>query len=68
MTVADDHGDFQIDGLAPGEYKVFAFDRLDGLEYSNPDVLSEYASKAAQVSLQPNEKTTVRVDLIPRGE
>jgi len=68
MTVADDHGDFQIDGLAPGEYKVFAFDRLDGLEYSNPDVLSEYASKAAQVSLQPNEKTTVRVGLIPRGE
>lgn len=68
MTVADDHGDFQIEGLAPGDYKVFAFDRLDGLEYSNPDVLGEYASKAAQVSLQPNEKTSVRVGLIPRGE
>ena len=68
MTVADDRGEFQIDGLAPGEYKIFAFDRLDGLEYSNPEVLGEYASKAAQVSLLPNEKTTVKVDLIQRGE
>ncbi|HLQ50167.1 MAG TPA: carboxypeptidase-like regulatory domain-containing protein, partial [Terriglobales bacterium] len=68
MTVADDRGEFQIDGLAPGEYKIFAFDRLDGLEYSNPEALGEYASKAAQVSLLPNEKTTVKVDLIQRGE
>ena len=60
--------DPKIDGLAPGEYKIFAFDRLDGLEYSNPEVLGEYASKAAQVSLLPNEKTTVKVDLIQRGE
>jgi hypothetical protein len=68
MTVSDYGGEFQIDGLAPGDYKVFAFDRLDGLEYANPDVLNEYVSKAAQVSLQANEKTTIRVGLIPRGE
>ena len=68
MTVSDDRGEFQIDGLAPGDYKVFAFDHLDGLEYANPEALNEYASKAAQVSLQANEKTTIRVGLIPRGE
>ncbi len=68
MIVSDDRGEFQIDGLAPGDYKVFAFDHLDGLEYANPEVLSEYASKAAQVSLQANEKTTIKVGLIPRGE
>jgi hypothetical protein len=33
-----------------------------------PEVLSEYASKAAQISLQANEKTTIKVGLIPRGE
>jgi protocatechuate 3,4-dioxygenase beta subunit len=68
MIVADDRGEFQLDGLAPGGYKVFAFDRVDGLEYSNPQALDPYVSKAAQVSLQPNEKTTVKVDLIQRGE
>jgi protocatechuate 3,4-dioxygenase beta subunit len=68
MIVANDRGEFQLDGLAPGDYKVFAFDRLDGLEYSNPETLDQYASRAAQVSLQPNEKTTVKVDLIQRGE
>lgn len=68
MIVANDRGEFQLDGLAPGEYKVFAFDRLDGLEYSNPEALGEYASRAAQVNLLPNETTSVKVDLIQRGE
>jgi len=68
MTVSNDRGAFQIGGLAPGDYKVFAFDRLDGLEYANPEALNEYASKAAQVSLQANEQTTITVGLIPRGE
>jgi hypothetical protein len=68
MIVSDDRGEFQLDGLAPGGYKVFAFDHVDGLEYSNPGALDPYLAKAAQVSLQPNEKTTVRVDLIQRGE
>jgi hypothetical protein len=68
MIIANDRGEFQLDGLAPGDYKVFAFDRLDGLEYSNPEALDQYASKAAQVSLQPNETTTIKVDLIQRGE
>jgi hypothetical protein len=68
MILANDRGEFQLDGLAPGDYKVFAFDRLDGLEYSNPEALDQYASKAAQVSLQPNETTTIKVDLIQRGE
>jgi hypothetical protein len=68
MIIANESGEFQLDGLAPGDYKVFAFDRLDGLEYSNPQALDQYASKAAQVSLQPNETTTIKVDLIQRGE
>jgi len=68
MIIANDRGEFQLEGLAPGDYKVFAFDRLDGLEYSNPEALDQYASKAAQVSLQPNETTTIKVDLIQRGE
>ena len=68
MVVANERGEFQIDGLAPGEYKVFAFDRLDGLEYSNPEVLGKYASHAAQVSVSPGAEASVKVDLIQRGE
>jgi len=61
-------GEFHVSGLAPGGYKVLAFDRLDGLEYTNPDVLRGYSAKAAQISLQANEEASVKVDLIKVGE
>ena len=40
-----------LPSLAPGDYMVFAFDRVDGLEYSNADALAPYASRAAHVTL-----------------
>jgi hypothetical protein len=61
-------GELQLGGLAPGEYKVFAFDRIDGLEYSNPEAMRPYLSRAASVTLAPNGITTVTVDLIRTGE
>jgi hypothetical protein len=59
---------FTFNGLAPGEYLVYAFDYADGIEYSNPDVLQAYASQAAHVTLSPNQKTQVVLDLIRTGE
>ena len=68
MTLVDGDGTFRIAGLAPGEYKVFAFDRLDGLDSADGSTLERFASKAATVSLHANDNVTVNVDVIPRGE
>jgi hypothetical protein len=62
------NGGFFVNDLAPGDYKVLAFDHLDGLEYTNPEVLREYSSKAAEISLQSNEKATIKVELVRIGE
>ncbi len=51
-------------GLAPGDYLVYAFDRIDGLEYTNPDALSPYASQAAHVTLSAGQQGQVSLDLI----
>ncbi len=59
---------WQSTALAPGDYKVFAFDSLGEIEYSNPESLDRYASKAATVSLSANGKANVVVDLIRAGE
>ena len=59
---------FTFNGLAPGEYLIYAFDYADRLEYSNPDVLQAYASQAAHVTLAPNQKTQVVLDLIRTGD
>jgi hypothetical protein len=61
-------GGFNVAGLAPGEYLVFAFDQVDGMEYSNSDVLRGYASEAAHITLSPNQNAQVVVDLIRTGK
>jgi hypothetical protein len=68
MQPASPRGDFQLQGLAPGEYDVFAFDHVDGLEYNNPEAMDEYASRAVHVTVQPNDKRTITLELITRGE
>jgi hypothetical protein len=67
-TSSSGRGDSGLGLFAPGEYRVYAFDRIDGLEYTNPEVLRAYDSKAVSVTLQPDQKANVNVELIRRGE
>jgi len=51
--------------LAPGTYKVYAFDHgTEEIEYANPEALEEYDSKSAQVTLSPNQTGEVTLDVI----
>jgi protocatechuate 3,4-dioxygenase beta subunit len=53
--------------LAPGSYSILAFDSLDDLEYSNPDALDAFMSRAAHVDVSAGQETSVAVELIKRG-
>lgn len=57
-------GAFQVHGLAPGRYDILAFDRLDGIEYRNPQALDAYLSHATHVTLSADEQAKVTLDLI----
>lgn len=59
---------FNVSGLAPGDYLVFAFDQADGLELGDQDVIDTYASQAAHVTLTPNQKAQIQLDLIHVGK
>jgi uncharacterized protein (DUF2141 family) len=65
-AVAQNQGEFLFSGVAPGDYKILAFDSIEGLEFRNPDALSPYLSKAVAVTLQPSEVTNIGVERIPR--
>ena len=56
--------EFLLDSLAPGEYLVYAFDRADGLEYTNREVLQDYTSKATHVTLAPDQRAKITLELI----
>jgi len=68
VATAPPDGELRIEGLAPGEYKVFALDRTDGLDYSDPSSFSGYLSEAVSVNLRPNDYAAVHVEMIRRGE
>jgi hypothetical protein len=56
--------DFEFTSLAPGEYKLLAFDRemLQGLEFRNPEALAPYISKATTITLHSGEEATLNVE------
>ena len=56
-------GSFQQMGLAPGSYRVYAIDRMDGIEYSNPDAMKAYGAHAETVVLTAGQKAQVNLDL-----
>jgi len=64
QVYVDPSGTFHAQGIAPGNYDILAFDRLDGLEYRNREVLNAYLSHAAHVTLTADEQAKVTVDLI----
>lgn len=65
---AGSNADLQTGPLAPGAYKVFAFDAVDGLDYKNPETLAKYASHASNVTVAANGTASVSVDLIRTAE
>lgn len=57
-------GEISFAGLAPGEYKLLAFDAetLESLEFRNPEALAPYASKAVTITVHPGEEATLNVE------
>jgi hypothetical protein len=68
MQVVLGSGPITISELAPGAYKVFAFDSVDQIEYTKPEALAQYAAKAVPVNLAPNGHAQVSLDLVRAGE
>ena len=60
----DSSGNFHAQEIAPGSYEILAFDRLDGVEYTNRSILNAYLGHAAHVTLSADEQAKVTVDLI----
>ena len=61
-------GDFRAMGIAPGDYEILAFDRLDGIEFRNREVLNAYLAHAAHVTLSADQQARVTLDLIRTRE
>ena len=63
FTYVNPQGTFQEMGLAPGTYRVYAFDRSDGIEFTNPEAMKAYGARSETVVLSAGQKAQVNVEL-----
>jgi hypothetical protein len=62
-------GSFVSQGLAPGEYRLLAFDRVQPeLEYRNPEAMQAYESKGPVVRLAGGQKERIQLQIISTKE
>ena len=61
-------GSFSYSGLAPGTYRLLAFDHEpQDFEYRNPDAVQTYDSKGPMIRLVGGQKERVQLQLITAG-
>jgi hypothetical protein len=64
-ATTDGSGKFTIEGVAPGSYKVFAWQALEPYSYFDPDVLKRFEDRGAAARVSERAHVTVRVPVIP---
>jgi hypothetical protein len=63
VSTSDD-GSFQVKGMAPGEYTVFAWEGLDEYAARSPEFLKMFASKASAVTVMAGAPASVQVKAV----
>jgi protocatechuate 3,4-dioxygenase beta subunit len=64
----DQYGRFKLTGLAPGDYRLFAFSQLDGGALRDPEFLKPIESKGVRVTVREGGSENADINLIPSVE
>jgi hypothetical protein len=64
-AISDRDGRFSLSGIAPGEYKLFAWEALDRYAFHDLEILRTYESNGKLVQVAPSANLTVDVAAIP---
>jgi Carboxypeptidase regulatory-like domain len=64
MASTDAHGHFTIKGIAPGDYRLFAWAQLDDPDYQDPEFLKPYENQGEAVTIRENSRENVQLKLI----
>lgn len=64
-VTTDAQGHFSFTGIAPGDYKIFAWERIPTGAYQNPDFLSNVEGRGQAVVIVPSDRQNLRINVIP---
>jgi hypothetical protein len=60
----DQYGKFTLASIAPGEYKLFAWDDVESGQWMDPDFLQTYDSKGKSISIRDNSKEAAELQIL----
>jgi hypothetical protein len=63
-VIADAKGEFNFEGIAPGEYKVFAFEQLPDTAEQNPEFIARYETLGQSLTISSGATMESRVRLV----
>jgi hypothetical protein len=66
-TVSDQYGGFSFRGIAPGDYRVYAWEAIDGGAYLDPNFLKPYETFSTAVTVEEKSRENLQLKLIPAG-
>jgi hypothetical protein len=60
-TTTDQNGRFIIKGVPPGEYKIYAWEEMEGRAFEDPDFMKPHESEGEAVSFKEGSHETVQL-------
>ncbi len=58
-VITDSNGKYEIHGVAPGSYKLYAWPELEGFAYRNPEFMKEFLNRGKAVRLEKKGRASM---------
>jgi hypothetical protein len=65
FTATDIDGRFDLKGIAPGDYKIFAWETVEPGAWQNPNFVRPYESRGTPIRIQEDKSHEIEVKSIP---
>jgi hypothetical protein len=62
-ATADQNGRYEFTAVAPGDYKLFAWDDVEPGAWNDPDFLKDYEKQGEKTTLDPKSRATVTLHI-----
>ena len=63
----DQHGQYTITGIAPGEYRLFSWDEVEDGAWQDPDFVKPYEKKGENITVQDGDAKSAALTVIRTG-
>jgi hypothetical protein len=68
MSTTDTYGHFSLLGLSPGDFKLFAWELVQGTNYADPDFFEAFEDRGTPVHIGEGQNQPVQLELITSEE